>query len=343
MLLGVLLLGIGVFARRPRADPPDPIYRGHRFSWWMHQDPHLAANHLTLDEIREIGPDAVRWLAYTADHQRGSGGPAKGGLRRRFDEFAAQARGWLHVQDDNADIDIDALGMLRGLGRDAEPAIPTLVRMIERMEDSRFTSEYRGRETAGALASIGMAAFPEMRRILAMRSPEGRVVIIKVFDNLDVNKMRDAERAQILEIFIGACKDPDEHVRVAAFCGVARICVHRGYDVAMQPAVDAAVDLLAGSGRSQSRLESERIFEVLSFVVAFREHAASALPYILELLEHSEPRIAARAAMTLWEIDPTDKRAVARMRSLLEGGDVEARIMAMTFLEHLGELPPEAR
>jgi hypothetical protein len=71
LLLLLIPLGfLGAIVWHFASNPPDPVYQGHRLSWWVEHEWNERGYRFNADDIRMIGAPAVRWLTYKAEHAR---------------------------------------------------------------------------------------------------------------------------------------------------------------------------------------------------------------------------------------------------------------------------------
>ena len=342
--LSAIAVGIlGWLLLRP-TPPPEPIFKGHPLSWWMDTSNSLIwTEGPEVGDIRALGPGALRWLIYAAEHERmGLKNPPP--PTTWVGEQWQTGVQWIHSRIPQVAASSEpaegsyALVFLGKLGPDATPAIPTLVRIIESAKERTFWHDVRALGAARALIGIGPPAFPEYLRLLATRPPGVRDQLQTVLaTELNTDALSKADSDQILDALIAACEHPNGHVRLRALQRIASLRHRHGFQPAMKPAVDAAIRLFSNSdARSAARFEPMPIYFILGI---YGKEAAAAIPLLVELLDYPDPYIANNAAIALSMIDPTDKRVVPRMRVLLLSPDIGEQEIARDTLEAFGELP----
>jgi hypothetical protein len=322
---------IGWLLLRP-TPPPEPVVKGHPLSWWIARDRFVGSARLSREDLRPIGPGGVRWLTFTAKNGDMGRRTPTTWLGRQWDTAVE----WIRLRRTTDPLLIDphegkgAMMFLRILGPDAAPAVPTMVRIVERVDEPNFRENPRAFEAARVLVSIGPPAYPEYLRLLATRPPKTREqLLIILATELDPEVLSEAGSVQLLDALLAASRHPDPIVHFAALFNIAGLCHHHGFQPAMKPALEASIKIFA------DRAGAERSF----LLGAYGKEAAAAIPLLVTQLDDSNPNIADSAALALAMIDPADKRVIPRMRSMLSSPDIGEREIARDTLEAFGELP----
>jgi hypothetical protein len=319
-----------------RPNPPrEPVVREHPISWWLKNSMFFDGISLGADDCREAGPDAIRFLIYTLDHGNvGRDGP-KPWLVRQWERFDYGIRLRFNFPIDltrDAKDALEARRVLSSLHEDAAPAIPTCVRIIEKTPNRDLARDARAEAAARVLASIGSKALPEYLRLIRARPPETRgILIMHLTRDLETEPLSEAGRTQVLDVLLSACRDPNDEVRYAVFKSIANFRQHHGFRPEMRPAIASAVDLL-------SKDEITSTHEYYWIIGYYEQEASAAIPRLEQLLGNSNPNVAMEAATALALIDPTDRRVIPLLHSVLTScPDTNMRHVARKTLRKFGE------
>jgi hypothetical protein len=160
----------------------------------------------------------------------------------------------------------------------------------------------------------------------------------------DTRTLSEAERSQVLDVFLTASNDPNETPRVSAIYALLRFCERHGFRPEMKPAIPAMIDEIIDLKRahlSSSGVEpvGARADAVVRFASAYGKEASAAIPRLLNCLGDSDPEIVTTASTALSMIDATDQRVVSRIRELLSSPNPETQKIAQAYLQRLGEPP----
>jgi HEAT repeat protein len=128
--------------------------------------------------------------------------------------------------------------------------------------------------------------------------------------HLEIEPLSEAERTQALDAFLSACRDPNDDVSYAIFQSIATFRRDHGFRPEMRPAIAAAVELL-----SHDRITSTR--ENFWMLGLYEQEASAAIPRLVLLLDGGNSAVAMEAAVALALIDPTDRRVIPYLRSVL--------------------------
>lgn len=193
------------------SSPREPFYEGHDLSWWLFPMEN-AADHraLTREDFQAMGPTAVKWLIWTAEHgptdegRTGPPGRMHECLRKIFHRR-------MHVWDER----VESLRMLAKLGPDAASAVPMLQRTLLG-SDGYYAS---------AAAGVLLAVEPAPRTVIEDGWREGSRIAREAlvgavgahFEAL--NDPQAEEYAWCVQFLTRACADPDPGVRLSAVSG----------------------------------------------------------------------------------------------------------------------------
>lgn len=313
---------LGAFAWQLVRIPPDPICRGQHLSWWLQNTRSANTTQLSTGDLRAVGPAAVRWLAYAAEH-----GHRPSRLRQprgKFESHVWKLREWsdrlFHVQRDDYDERREALYCLNELGSDAAPAIPVLVRILQ-----KSTKDY-GSAAADALINSGPAAKEDILRLFAEGPRPIRVCLIMNLPHYG------AAPAENLEYLMAGSRDPDPELRLTAFYSLKNFCIRNRFSADTDRVVPFAIDFL-----STSQVPA---YERIEFLSSFGERAAPAIPQLISLLDDPEPTTRGAASFALTMADPKGLTVAPRMREFLLSSNPVRQQAARRILRKLGELPP---
>ena len=320
-LLSAVVVGLAVFVWWRRDIPPEPSFKGHPLSWWLTSERFMiGGNGITSDDIRGLGPDAVHWLAYTAEHGRLGRRASNTWLRRHWNSFAEWIR--FHAGSAPSSSELQegsyAIILLHDLGPDAAPAIPTLVRIIEKADARDFVENPRAIEAPGILTAIDSAALPEYRRLVSTRSPEVRDVLVFFFTSRSKPEpASDTDCALTLDILMAGRQSTDEKIRHDALEGIALLCRDHGFRPAMKPAIAATIDFV-------SQHQSPAELNIALLLGSYGKEASAASPLLVKHLDAPDPGLVSGAAVALTMIDHADQRPIQRLRQLLSSASPSA-------------------
>jgi len=273
------------------------------------------------------------------------------------------------LADEEVEVSQAAVTALRRMGRDAEKAVQALAAMLQE------TNRVQAREICGALGQIGPAAVPVLIEILNSKEEDTRQDACLALANIGaaakdavpalVAEMKNKQSphfarhalegigkaALTLELF-DAAKD-------SKTCGAAMSVIEEvgpidniGVPILIQLLRDPNADISREALFTLSRLgrlpkESiPALIEILghekcdsSAEARLRQIGKPAVPYLIKALEHRSERIRVAARRTLDQIQP---RSINELVQALKEGDQEARIQALSALEHYAPDPRPA-
>jgi hypothetical protein len=315
--------------------PPDPLYKGHRLSWWVEHSQDPMAHLFNANSIREIGAPAIRWLTYKAEHgripRRSIPTSATGQFLRKCSDLFRRA---FHIIDDEYDERKEALFYLGRLGPDAAPAIPALERILisetpinsglPAMDGIVFSNDY-STLAADILITIG----PQARATTLKLFTEGSATVRRrLISSLDPTLRSDL----LFEYLALSCRDPDLENRKQAFLVIKRLSEHAPDTV--ETLFPIALPLLA----EETTPPREGLVDWLG---SLGERATPAIPHLLPLFDDPSPAVRSSTVYALTTIDPTGKFIIPHARTLLESSDPQRREIGRRILYRVGVEPPE--
>lgn len=203
--------------------PREPVFKGRKLSWWLTEPKEARSSPpqpLTEEELRSLGPAAVKWLGYMAGqsgiedieepssqnsviqylwgwHQNWFGEGATRFSRLRFESVAA----------------------LGDIGPDAAPAIPSLLKAVRcPQHDTRLVA-------AQSLMRVGDAAWPAITSTIRNGDRRSRWLLL---DHIEIlwssyevpwrrpANFQPADFARTMNFLIPLTLDADEDIRACA-------------------------------------------------------------------------------------------------------------------------------
>jgi hypothetical protein len=343
-LLAVFVLGIAATIWSAIHSVPDPIYNGHRLSWWVrHRGPATGPTgiinissagtmddtpELTANDLRAMGPPAMQWLSHAIVHGRVPPGNRPPPSRVEGWLWAAgnKWQRWFNIPEDTYDEKFAVFNLIRDIGPAAAPTIPALVRALDEDPDTGH-----GEFAAYALARIGPASRPAILEVLGRKDSVARGNLIDGlmgYVNSDSSVELDGASAQAISYLVLLCQDPDSDIQIRAIYGLAACYRRFGPHEGVEPAAAAGLKILAEPGRKLP-------LSLLDALADFRQHAAPAIPHYLPLLEDPDSEMMLFAAACLARMDPSQKQAVPRLQTLLASPNPEHQFRARELLRLL--------
>ncbi len=335
--LVLIFLGTAaVFLRWFYVTPADPVYRGHRLSWWLRHEGEENVPSLETEDLRSIGTPAVQWLTYQAEH---------GTFTRKRRIPTTKLGLWLDEKEYDLRFRFDlwevhfnarhqALYCLVKLGPDAAPAIPALARILQskRVEDSETTVEtedvfYESADdstcslAAAALIATGPAARSTILRIFAEGSSQVRGHIAFAMSRVE------PPSATTIEYLKLALRSADFQDRLAA-SSVLRILSD---DAGTESLIPIVIEILPTS-------EGLLRVQLIDWLTTLGERAAPAIPQLLEWADDTNPDVRNSISHALIAIDHTRKTTAPRMREWLQSPDPFRQELARQVLVGMGEI-----
>jgi HEAT repeat protein len=298
VILGAAMLGALWWWTLP---PPDPIGPHWRLSEFL-QDwaPGQSYSPETTGDLHALGPAGVKWLTHTLEHGRQP-------FTRRGPLPFDRAPQWLRVRipDRWGGLGVSALfderaaamDLLEVFGPQAAPAIPALVRSLDRGNDDWVQA------VLVTLHKIGPASWPAVQKALAHPDPHIRSVIVKSLAQRIVHSSDAAyvpPKAEVIEVaqaLIRALGDPNPDVRAAAAYAISG-CRNQRFDSLdfFDPALPILIQLLSDPGPVRH--------VAISGLTSFRAKAAPAIPALAPFLHDDDLSIRIGAAAALHMIGP---------------------------------------
>jgi hypothetical protein len=341
-LLLLLLVLVSIIANSEwwTGIPREPRYQGRRLSAWLNDMAHgSGVFHLNRDDFRIMGPGAVKWVTWAAGHGHVppardlyAGPPSTGAMHDLWERLSSPR------VDKYYNERVAALRVLKGLGPDAAPAIPTLTRILADQKDA-----YYAPFAVAVLTKIGSAAAPALDRAFQEGSPSLRLTVLNCMDELYRARaggwsrgrpiLSAAEEDWMEAFFLKALKDPDANVRFRAALGLAvsRLSLH------VRPADDAAIPVLIESLGNPGFINHSA--DATRALALFGPEAAAAVPDLLRLIDEPKPANPAYSrsliASTLGKIDVVEKRSKPRLQQLLADPSPLVQQAAQKALDNL--------
>lgn len=257
--------------------PAEPVYEGRPLSEW------LDGKHegLTREQLKTLGPGAVKWLAYQAKRSRAWSW-------RDFDDTSplAKLRLWLHVkrygeEPSKADnISDRAVSVLGELGPDAAAAVPALLQTV------RDSGHDNGYNAADSLCKIGPASWPAVSEAIRHGALRQRLIlIIKLPDRSaeGLPPQSPDEFTQMVTLLFEMTRDPD--VGAAAFATVKECVEARRGTPELNAGIRAGAEEMKTLPEAQQRLMADVFARLNQKVVLLEQEAAAAVPVLKALAE----------------------------------------------------------
>lgn len=159
--------------------PREPVFKGKKLSWWFTDGYEKEGRpRLTGDELRRLGPDAVRWLSYKVGQSSivDMEMPTEHVTTARRFLWSLHER-WFHEGTTKfSHVRGEAIGALGDLGPDAAPAIPSLLKAL------RFGEPDARAIAAEALLKTGKAGWPAIEDAMRHGDLRSRWLLLNAVD-----------------------------------------------------------------------------------------------------------------------------------------------------------------
>lgn len=290
-LIAIALAAVWMFPRPPE----DPLCKGVPLSEWLESPGwNQGKPPIQPEHVRAIAPKAVPFLAY---YLRGNCPRYKKGI-------AARTPPWLRsilppscrkTKTVGSDWRCQhALVALGWLGADAEPALPTLVMLLDD-PDSRLDSY----GFAKVIHGIGPASWPAVLKIWHGGSIGSRKAIVWELPSRfqSPHAATEAEKKSAIDLLLEACRDPDPWTQYSA-CQSLGFCRWRG--IGASPLFDPAIPVLIRCTEVGRDPAPESAARALS---QFPEHARTIIPALKKMAGSSNPYFSDAAKRALESIE----------------------------------------
>ncbi len=228
------------------------------------------------------------------------------------------------IDDENNDIDLNAIRVLGAIGPEAKDAVKTLLEVIEQSRDNDSNrSEKKARLAAVALSKMGVSD----ESVLSLLS---RIFAGKPTESIESLGRLGPKAARVLPELRQLFSSKDSEVRIESALAVSRI------DPAATDVVAVFVKSLTDPQGDYP--EGERA-NAIRALMEIGVRAQEALKPLRALLDH-ETEVSAMAALAIYRIQPGDQEALESLILTLESGDSFAPSKA---IQALGEIGPEAK
>ncbi len=301
LLIVAVLLAVGGTVWRLPQGPREPVYKGKSLSWWFtdgidQQGPNFQG--LTAEELRGLGPEAVKWLSYKAGQTNiwDRGTPSSSYNVSRF-------VWWLRIQwFDRAAfrferIRFESIIALGELGPDAVPAVPKLLDAVRHADnDARLVAT----ET---LLKMGSASWPAVTDAIRRGDTRTREILTSGLDVRDLPKTPTADNperfAEIVDLILPLATD-----RGARKFGRQKLeaCLE-GWQV--HPQLAEGVRLVA---ESLPRRNEEERREIARFLSHLDSQGSVAVPALTALAETPDEFTRVQILCALAILEPGNSR-----------------------------------
>ena len=304
--------------------PREPVFKGKKLSWWFTDGyDRQGAPKLTGDELRSLGPDAVRWLSYKAgqssivDIEEPSN---NANAARRF-LWDLHER-WFHEGSTKFSyVRFRAVAALGDIGPEATPAIPSLLKALRCPEgDTRAVA-------AEALLETGRAGWPAVASAICAEDTRSRWLLLSTVERHWLSPESPLKRASdfgtsdfvpLFTLLESQISDRDEDVRREARTHMEKFATWW----TEQPDCKEGIRLLA-DGMGQMPPSERRAAADLLTGHDFPIFPASVIPQFTKLAETDDllTRIHLLGALSVY--DAGNSRWLDELRKLAKSSDTK--------------------
>jgi hypothetical protein len=302
--------------------PREPVFKGKKLSWWFTDGyDKQGAPRLTGDELRSLGPDAVRWLSYKAgqssivDIKEPSNNA--NAVRRFFWDLHER---WFHEGSTKfSRVRFEAVVALGNIGPEAAPAIPSLLKALRCSEnDTRLLA-------AESSMRLGSAAWPAVARAVRNGDLRSRYLLLERLDfrwRADYNPegrtadFSPSDFAQLVDFLIPLTFDVDETIRGYAQ-GQLGGCIEWWNE---KPEFDAGFRLMIENAERLGPAARRKAVDPLAGF-EFRPHAAAIVPHLSALAKTSDELTGIHILCVLAILDTDNHEWVDRLNELATSSD----------------------
>lgn len=304
--------------------PAEPVYQGKRLSMWFTD----GSERLTGEQLRTLGPGAIKWLAYQAAQSRlwnPHDVPSEASMFTKIELWVRRKSGRDPLTKADR-VNFEAIVALENLGPYAAPAVPALIKVVRDGEnDSRLTAPH-------ALAAIGPASWPAVAEAIRHGTRMQRLILI---DKLPVRfsegapPQSGAEFTQMVALLLSMLHDHDIDIRGYAGSALKECVEARSGSPEFNAGIRAGAEELA-------RLSNDERKMIAGVFAWLKLDAIAAAPALRALVDTDDKMTRAYILGALAVIEPDNTRWPALLREFAASPDKYLAKIAEDALIHAG-------